>query len=238
MTVPPSTNNADAIDGLFKALKAANVLADLDYLQVYQAHDAQAGYRNWLANAVNAQEASGTVPFTQGVGMLTTPGNIFTWFNVTASGNKFTRDSAHFGIATADVDNASDVAAAGFRIASPAYGVTINPRASDGSFRFRINQGAETVLTPPDPTAVGVFAIDRSGPSAGKAYRNGVLIGSTNQPSAALQGMVLRMGNVSDGVRGLLFRASFAGRSMSDAKHAAMAAALSTYSNKVSPSAA
>lgn len=194
MSVQPDATRKGHINSLISELKAAGVWAKLDLLQVYAAHDQQAGNLNWL-NASHTASPQSSPTFTtdrsyQGNGSSS---YVDANFNPATDAAHLTQDSAFFGIWSRTVAGSS-FSTAGATITGTG-GITILTRTGADAGAGRINQSANFVTAGGLVTdGSGLHSIVRSGAAAIDRRRNGVSVATATNASIAVSNTPLTIG--------------------------------------------
>jgi hypothetical protein len=187
LTVSQQSTYATLID----ALVAGGVWSKIDALYIFAAPTQSIALTNLKSSSFEAEEA-GTIIFESNAGYRTDTGispqtgYIDTNFNPTTAAGNFTQNSAHQMVYMLDhLPTLSNYAAAGAETAATLS--HIFPRYTDDKTYLRINDaiGAPSAGIN-DPISFEFFLVNRSGASAGQAYRDSTTLTYTAATSAVI----------------------------------------------------
>jgi hypothetical protein len=213
MSVEPDATRKGHIDTLILALQAAGVWTRCDRIYVLAAHDSQAARLDWKTPGTDTLSATGTTTFTTDQGYLSngTDGYLANTTNF-SSLTQYTRTSAHVSVWVNNNGTATN-SVVGSRTG---FVITFNPRNGSDQVTYRVNStaGATTVA---NADSIGFYTAQRTGASAGKAWKDGVSLGTNTAIDEALPAAVLGIGSVNSAFNGT-HRVSFVslGASMTD----------------------
>lgn len=229
-TVPPDTTRKGHIDTLIVALIAAGIWTKLDVLYVTAAADAQAGQRNWKADAFNLTEVnSPTFTADRGYAGNGTTSYVDTGWDITANGVNYTQNSASYGVwcndNVADNDALFGMATSG--------NARLSPRTAADNFGYRINQ--VTITQAANTSSIGLFVATRSASTATQAYKNGSAHGSAGAEVSATTGFTVdwNIGRANSAFNPTQFGAAFTGADLSAGENTALYDALLAYMQAV-----
>lgn len=189
MTTQPTSARQTLINNAIVSLKTAGVWSKLDALYVTAAADAQAGQRNWIADAFNLSPTSSpTFTADRGYAGNGSSSYLDTNFN-TSTGVNFTRDSASWSVFSRS--SAALVPDGNF---STPNGTTLagNGDGAPGNAAWRINGPSETA--PVNADGSGLYSAVRTASATTALYKNGSLLQASSQTSAAPLNTTLLLG--------------------------------------------
>lgn len=229
-TVPPDTTRKNNIDALIVTLIAAGIWTKLDVLYVTAAADAQAGQRNWKADAFNLSEVnSPTFTADRGYASNGTTSYLDLAWDITNNGVNYTQNSASYGVWCNDnIANSNSVF--GF---STANNTRITPRVATDNFGYRINQVA--IVQAANTSSIGLFVATRSGANATQAYKDGAAHGSAGAEASATTSFTVdwNIGRVNTVFNPMQVGAAFTGANLSSGENTALYNALLAYMQAV-----
>lgn len=188
MSSPPSTDRAALINTLIKSLKTAGVWAKLDALYLLAAADAQAARLNWCGTSYDISAVNGP-SFTADRGYTGNGSSAYleTGFNPnTASGAKYTRDSAHIAFWDRTDRAASSTSIEMGLFNGSSFQTHINARWTGNIGLSRINQAVTGQLGPSVASSAGCYILTRTGSATQTLYKNGASLASNTTASVAL----------------------------------------------------
>lgn len=220
-SIQPDETRKELYSQRFDAGEALSAWSKLDAIWVHSAHGAEAARLNWLGDIFNCTPINNPV-FTPNRGYMGDGSSSYldTGLNPgTASGIKFTQDSACLGVRS-NTDNANVGSLAGFYLANYG-GTTINPRittaANQAQYRATTGTAGATSPSNTSPSAIGMFVTNRRSAGAMQGYRQGALLRTETLPSVAPPDGNLRLGSINDtSFRACQFSMGFAGGGLTD----------------------
>ncbi|SDL07398.1 hypothetical protein SAMN05428953_12655 [Mesorhizobium muleiense] len=197
-TTPPTDARKTLINNRILAAKASGAWALRDGFYMMAAADAQAGQRNWKADAFNLSE-QGTIAFAADRGYTGdgATGYLATGFTPSAAGGQFALNSAHMSLWSRSNAQSTGISMGARTTAATAQALLILRNASDNG-SFRLNQDVTTGSTVVANSSGG-FVARRSAADATALWRNGVSLGTHNAPSTALPAAAIVIGAMNTG---------------------------------------
>ncbi len=235
-TTQPDATRKGLVDAVFKTPGIKPILAKLDFLHVYAAHDSQAARQNWLRDLFNATAIGGpTFTADRGYTGNGSSSYINTNFNPGDGGSyQYLLDSAHLGF-WSRTELAATVFDIGSRGSSTTRLATILARLSGDNAGYRLNEDGGGTLAA-NASSIGHFVARRSGAGATALFKNGSSIGTGSVGSSVtgLQNASMFVGSVSQSGTPTTFSTrqyavAHGGASLTDAEITALYGALSTY---------
>jgi hypothetical protein len=228
-TTPATLARKTLINDMIKALKSAGVWTKMDALHVMAAADNQAARRNWIADAFNLSAVSSpTFEADRGFTPDGSTSYLDTGFNpTTASGPKFTPNSAHMG--AWHRTNLANAGAESFDVGGTNSRMS---RLNTGSTAIRPNTSSNQSM------GGGTFAQNktwnRSASNAWQFYRSGAADGTGTTASIGAASYTFRVGNAQASSYGVNQASIFHfGESLTAGEVAAMHTAFSAYMSAV-----
>ncbi len=179
MTNAPKRKRSFLIDDLIGALIDAGIWAKLDLLWIMAAADAQAACLNWK-NPANALTPISAPSFAanagyQGNGASSYLDSGIAWNSL----SQMSLDSASiFAWVNDGTDSAASVYAVGQASGTTRHSLAPRSAVSGGTIRGNLNGNTSSFAA--QATIMGLTHINRSGPTASEAYKNGVAAGTTS----------------------------------------------------------
>jgi hypothetical protein len=204
MSVQPSNAVKAAYDALYTALKTNSILSSLNFLHI--------GYGPSQAAALDLIDLPGTGAFNMATGggapVFTTNRGWYTdgvddfmtwnWDPATNGASKWARDSAFYGVWAQRI-NPHITPSAGSQTSADTVLQLIASLSGGDRLRVRLNSSVTTEGAA-QTTGYGFSVVERSGPSATQAYKNGAASGAAgSEASAALSSVDLALGKVNSG---------------------------------------
>lgn len=224
-TTPATNARKSLIDAWWTTVKAAGVsAADVDWFHLYSAADAQAGLRNWFADAYNGTPVNSPTFVADRHYLGNGTAYIDTGFNpVTAPSPKYTLNAASMGIFVRNnvAETARDIGNTN---------ATLITRSAADTFGGRSNNVATVLPATGVTSSIGQSSVSRTGSTAYQFRKDGVNVAGV-QPDAttALSSENMRVlnGVASGGNKQVC--AAWAGKDLSAAKDLAIYNATLTY---------
>lgn len=184
-TTPPTEARKLLINNRILAAKASGAWALRDGFYMMAAANAQAGQRNWKADAFNLSP-QGTIIFEADRGYTGdgSTGYLATGFNPSTAGGNFSLNSSHLSVwsrTNAQVAGTS----IGARTTSTTGQSLMTLRTATDQSTFRLNQDAAGT-SPTSTNSSGGFVTRRSASNAMAVFRNGVSLGTATTVSTSL----------------------------------------------------
>jgi hypothetical protein len=197
-TTPPTEARKSLINNRIAAAKASGAWDLRDGFYMMAAADAQAGQRNWKADAFNLSP-QGTIAFEADRGYTGdgSTGYLATGFNPSTAGGQFALDSAHLSVwSRTDAQLAS--ASIGARTTSTTGQSLMTLRNTSNQASIRLNQDAAG-STPANSNSSGGFVTRRSASNALATFRNGVSLGAGSSTSTSLPNADIVIAGINTG---------------------------------------
>lgn len=188
MSSAPTAERAALINALIRSLKTDGVWAKLDALYLLAAADAQAARLNWCGANYNISAVNGP-SFTTDRGYTGNGSSAYleTGFNPnTASGAKYSRDSAHIALWDRTNRAASSTSIEMGLLNGISFQTHINARWTGNIGLSRVNQAVSGQLGPSVASSSGCYIATRTGSGAQALYKDGNLLVSNTTASVAL----------------------------------------------------
>lgn len=197
-TTPATDARKTLINNRIVAAQASGAWALRDGFYMMAAADAQAGQRNWKADAFNLTP-TGTIAFAADRGYTSdgTTGYLATGFTPSTAGGQFALNSAHMSL-WSRTDAQSTGISMGARTTSTTSQSLIILRNASNNGSFRINQDVTTGSTAVANSSGG-FVARRSAAGATAFWRNGGSIATHDAASTGLSTAAIVIGALNTG---------------------------------------
>ncbi|TIM14476.1 MAG: hypothetical protein E5Y67_12415 [Mesorhizobium sp.] len=191
-TTPPTEARKVLINTRIAAAKASGAWDLRDGFYMIAAADAQAGQRNWKADAFNLTP-TGTIAFEADRGYTGNgvDGYLATGFTPSTAGGQWTLNSSHMSLWSRTEAQSANIAMGARTGAVAAQSLIILRNAGVGSFRANQDLTTGTVAV---ASSIGGFVARRSASNAMAFARNGAILGTSTTVSTALTAAALVIG--------------------------------------------
>lgn len=192
-TTLPVDARKTLINNLVKALKTAGVWTKLDALYLTAAADAQAGQRNWIADAFNLTPVnSPTFTADRGYAGNGSSSYLNTGISLAAGGLKATQDANGGGVwlNTSTAQSLTDMGGSDW---------SVGANSSPGNASFRNSKSGSQTIAAPDATDVGLWQSSRQASGSYSQMKNGVVLATPSIVSGSFASPAIYLGCRSDG---------------------------------------
>tara|TARA_R110000868_G_scaffold79573_1_gene226344 strand:+ start:373 stop:1170 length:798 start_codon:yes stop_codon:yes gene_type:complete len=199
MTVRPQGNRAFLVSDTVRRLKAASLWTRLDAAWFTAAHDAQAGRLNWKSPSTFALSEVSSPTFTADRGYAGNGSTSYlnTGWDMVNNGANFVLNDFSMG---AYVNaTGSDAASTAVNLGSfdSVSGATLNVRRTGDGIGTRSNSLTSDSIGTGATTRLGLSVRQRTGSTAGEAFKNGASLGTSATSSLATNSVDFFIGGIN-----------------------------------------